>query len=91
MNHRFQTLDTILNRVDITAGEQAVERIKETVRRTYRPEVIGDIGAFGALFEMPTGYRRPVMVGSTDGVKDYFDLIDHNVAALAKALGAPSR
>src|SRR5213079_1382951 len=45
-----------------------VERIKEKIRRTYRPEVIGDIGSFGALFAMPTGYRDPVLVSSTDGV-----------------------
>src|SRR4051794_26879232 len=54
--------------VNIDAGEQAVERIKDKVRRTYRPEVIGDIGSFGALFAMPTGYRHPVLVSSTDGV-----------------------
>src|SRR4051794_28252926 len=54
--------------VNIDAGEQAVERIKDKVRRTYRPEVIGDIGGFGALFAMPTGYRHPVLVSSTDGV-----------------------
>jgi phosphoribosylformylglycinamidine cyclo-ligase len=54
--------------VNIEAGAQAVERIKEKVRRTYRPEVIGDIGGFGALFAMPTGYRHPVLVSSTDGV-----------------------
>ena len=54
--------------VNIDAGEEAVERIKDKVRRTYRPEVIGDIGGFGALFQMPTGYRHPVLVSSTDGV-----------------------
>src|SRR3954468_2682739 len=54
--------------VNINAGEQAVERIKDKIRRTYRPEVIGDIGGFGALFAMPTGYRHPVLVSSTDGV-----------------------
>jgi len=54
--------------VDIGAGEEAVERIKDKVRRTYRPEVIGDIGGFGALFRMPQGFREPVLVSSTDGV-----------------------
>src|SRR4051794_33498615 len=54
--------------VNIDAGEQAVERIKDKVRRTYRPEVIGDIGGLGALSQMPTGYRHPVLVSSTDGV-----------------------
>ncbi len=55
--------------VDIAAGEQAVERIKEKVRSTFRPEVIGDIGGFGGLFAFgPDRYRHPVLVSSTDGV-----------------------
>ena len=55
--------------VDIAAGEQAVERIKEHVRSTYRPEVIGEIGGFGGLFAFPSGrFRDPVLVSSTDGV-----------------------
>ena len=55
--------------VDIAAGEEAVQRIKEKVRSTFRPEVIGDIGGFGGLFEFAQHrYRRPVLVSSTDGV-----------------------
>ena len=55
--------------VDISAGEAAVERIKEKVRSTFRPEVIGDIGGFGGLFAFEAArYRQPVLVGSTDGV-----------------------
>lgn len=55
--------------VDIEAGESAVERIKEKVRRTFRPEVLGDIGGFGGLFAFdPSKYRHPVLVSSTDGV-----------------------
>jgi phosphoribosylformylglycinamidine cyclo-ligase len=55
--------------VDIRAGEEAVERIKEKVRSTFRPEVIGDIGGFGGLFGFdPKGFRHPVLVSSTDGV-----------------------
>lgn len=55
--------------VDIAAGEQAVERIKPLVRSTYRPEVIGDIGGFGGLFDFSLhDYRRPVLVSATDGV-----------------------
>ena len=55
--------------VDIAAGERAVERIKEKVRATFRPEVIGDVGGFGGLFAFaPDRYRQPVLVGSTDGV-----------------------
>jgi phosphoribosylformylglycinamidine cyclo-ligase len=55
--------------VDIAAGEEAVERIKDKLRSTFRPEVVGDIGGFGGLFEFPQHrYRHPVMVSSTDGV-----------------------
>jgi phosphoribosylformylglycinamidine cyclo-ligase len=54
--------------VDIAAGEAAVERIKDKVRSTYRPEVLGDIGGFGGVVAMPAGYRDPVLVSSTDGV-----------------------
>ena len=55
--------------VDISAGERAVDLIKDKVRSTYRPEVIGDIGGFGSLFAFPQDrYRDPVLVSSTDGV-----------------------
>jgi phosphoribosylformylglycinamidine cyclo-ligase len=54
--------------VDIAAGDEAVRRIKDKVRSTYRPEVVGDIGGFGGLVTMPEGYERPVLVSSTDGV-----------------------
>lgn len=55
--------------MDIEAGDRAVELIKEKVRSTYRPEVVGDVGGFGSLFAFPAGrYRDPVLVSSTDGV-----------------------
>ncbi|MEO9223698.1 MAG: phosphoribosylformylglycinamidine cyclo-ligase [Acidimicrobiales bacterium] len=55
--------------VNISAGDEAVERIKDKVRSTFRPEVIGDIGGFGGLFAFPSHrYRQPVLVSSTDGV-----------------------
>ena len=55
--------------VDIAAGEKAVELIKEHVRSTFRPEVIGDIGGFGGLFAVDwKRYRDPLLVSSTDGV-----------------------
>ncbi|RFA30430.1 phosphoribosylformylglycinamidine cyclo-ligase [Alkalilimnicola ehrlichii] len=55
--------------VDIDAGASLVERIKDDVRRTQRPEVLGGLGGFGGLFELPLGrYRRPVLVSGTDGV-----------------------
>ena len=55
--------------VDIDAGEELVERIKPAVRRSMRPEVLGGIGGFGALVEVPLDrYRKPVLVSGTDGV-----------------------
>ena len=54
--------------VDIDAGDELVERIKPVVRRTHRPEVLAGIGGFGALVEIPPGYRQPVLVSGTDGV-----------------------
>jgi phosphoribosylformylglycinamidine cyclo-ligase len=55
--------------VSIAAGEEAVARIKERVRSTFRPEVVGDIGGFGGLFAFDSnGWRQPLLVSSTDGV-----------------------
>lgn len=54
--------------VDIDAGEELVERIKDPVKRTTRPEVIGGLGGFGALTRIPQGYKEPVLVSGTDGV-----------------------
>jgi phosphoribosylformylglycinamidine cyclo-ligase len=55
--------------VDIDAGEELVERIKPLVRRSMRREVLGGIGGFGALVEVPLDrYRKPVLVSGTDGV-----------------------
>src|SRR5437868_13273020 len=54
--------------VDIDAGDALVERIKPLARRTARPEVLAGIGGFGGLFEVPQGYRHPVLVVGTDGV-----------------------
>lgn len=55
--------------VNIDAGEELVERIKPHVRRSMRREVLGGIGGFGALVEVPLDrYRKPVLVSGTDGV-----------------------
>ena len=54
--------------VDIDAGDELVERIKPAARRTLRPEVLGGLGGFGALVELPARYRQPVLVSGTDGV-----------------------
>jgi phosphoribosylformylglycinamidine cyclo-ligase len=55
--------------VDIEAGDALVDRIKPAVKRSMRREVLGGIGGFGALVEVPLDrYRQPVMVSGTDGV-----------------------
>jgi len=54
--------------VDIDAGNEVVERIKPLVKRTFRPEVMGGLGGFGALFDLSGKYREPVLVSGTDGV-----------------------
>ncbi|MCR6650801.1 MAG: phosphoribosylformylglycinamidine cyclo-ligase, partial [Cellvibrionaceae bacterium] len=47
---------------DIDAGERLVDRIKSVAQRTRRPEVLAGLGGFGALFELPKGYKEPVLV-----------------------------
>ncbi len=56
--------------VDTAEGARAVERIRKAVRSTYRCEVIGDIGGFGALFDASAfkQMRQPVLVSGADGV-----------------------
>ncbi|WP_047195824.1 phosphoribosylformylglycinamidine cyclo-ligase [Caldimonas brevitalea] len=54
--------------VDIDAGDALVDRIKPLAKRTLREGVLGGIGGFGALFEVPKRYKEPVLVSGTDGV-----------------------
>ena len=54
--------------VDVQAGREFVQRIRQQVESTFRPEVIGGIGGFAGLFELPQGYTAPVLVSGTDGV-----------------------
>lgn len=55
--------------VDIDAGNYSVKLIKDSVKATYRPEVLGDLGGFGGLFALNSGkYKEPVLVSGTDGV-----------------------
>ncbi|MDD5295647.1 MAG: phosphoribosylformylglycinamidine cyclo-ligase [Rhodocyclaceae bacterium] len=54
--------------VDIDAGDALVERIKPFAKKTMRPEVLGSIGGFGALFEISRKFKEPVLVSGTDGV-----------------------
>jgi len=68
--------------VDMDAGDSLVERIKPHARRTLRPEVLGGIGGFGALMELPKKYKEPVLISGTDGVgtklKLAFELNKHD-------------
>jgi phosphoribosylformylglycinamidine cyclo-ligase len=72
--------------VDIDAGDALVQRIKQVAKRSHRPEVMGGLGGFGALCEIPAGYREPVLVSGTDGVgtklKLAMDLGVHNTIGI---------
>jgi phosphoribosylformylglycinamidine cyclo-ligase len=72
--------------VDIDAGDALVERIKPLARKTMREGVLGGIGGFGALFEVPKKYREPVLVSGTDGVgtklKLAFELGRHDTVGI---------
>ena len=78
--------------VDIDAGDAVVDRIKDVVSSTKRPEVLGGIGGFGGLFALDTmRYQAPVLVASTDGVgtklevarlMDRFDTIGIDLVAM---------
>lgn len=54
--------------VDVEAGRAFVDRIRQVVSSTHRPGVLGGLGGFGGLFELPSGYQSPVLVSGTDGV-----------------------
>ena len=54
--------------VDVEAGYESVNLIKEDVKKTAIQGVLGSIGGFGGLFEVPKGYENPVLVSGTDGV-----------------------
>ena len=55
--------------VDVTAGYEAVKRIKPMVESTYIPGVMGTLGGFGGMFAPDmTGMKKPVLVSGTDGV-----------------------
>ncbi len=69
MNLQAQGLSYKDAGVDIDAGDALVDTIKPYVKRTQRPECLGNIGGFGGLFEVPVDrYAKPVLVSGTDGV-----------------------
>src|SRR6266496_3039597 len=72
--------------VDIDAGDALIERIKPFAKRTLRPEVIAGIGGFGALIEIGSRFKEPVLVAGTDGVgtklKLAFELARHDTIGI---------
>mgnify|MGYP006213514525 CR=1 FL=1 len=55
--------------VDIDAGNELVERIKPSLKKTDRPGVLSAIGGFGGLFDLKAaGFKDPILVAATDGV-----------------------
>ena len=68
------------------AGDALVEQIKPFAKRTMRPEVMGGIGGFGSLFEVPKKFSNPVLVSGTDGVgtklKLAFQLDKHDTVGI---------
>ena len=72
--------------VDIDAGDALVENIKPFAKRTMRPEVLGSIGGFGALFELSKKFKEPVLVSGTDGVgtklKLAFEMNKHDTVGI---------
>ena len=54
--------------VNIDAGNTAVDKIKPLVQSTFSPQVLTGLGQFAAFYELPQGYKQPVMVSCTDGV-----------------------
>ncbi|OKH36416.1 phosphoribosylformylglycinamidine cyclo-ligase [[Phormidium ambiguum] IAM M-71] len=72
--------------VDVEAGRAFVDKIRSLVNKTHRPEVIGGLGGFSGFFELPSGYKQPVLVSGTDGVgtklKIAHDLNCHNTVGI---------
>lgn len=78
--------------VNLEAGYESVERIKKHISATNRPGVMGNIGAFGGMFDLASlGYKQPVLVSGTDGVgtklklafmMDQHDTIGQDVVAM---------
>ncbi|MDJ0384258.1 phosphoribosylformylglycinamidine cyclo-ligase [Streptomyces sp. G-G2] len=79
--------------VDIEAGDRAVELMKEWVKKTRRPEVLGGLGGFAGLFDASAlkRYERPLLASATDGVGTkvdiarrlgVYDTIGHDLVAM---------
>jgi phosphoribosylformylglycinamidine cyclo-ligase len=60
--------------VDVEAGRAFVDRIRNSVEATHRPEVVGGLGGFGGICRLPAGMRKPLLVAGTDGVGTKLEL-----------------
>lgn len=60
--------------VDVDAGRDFVDRIKSSVEKTHKSEVVGGLGGFGGCIRIPKGYESPVLVSGTDGVGTKLEL-----------------
>jgi phosphoribosylformylglycinamidine cyclo-ligase len=60
--------------VDVEEGYRAVDNYKASAKRTMIPGVLNGLGSFAGLFEMPAGYKEPVIVSGTDGVGTKLDI-----------------
>src|SRR5690606_30252725 len=77
--------------VDLEAAARTLDLIAREVESTYTPGVLKGLGAFGGLFELPAGLRRPVLVASTDGVGTKVMLAARHAAGLTTAATGPDR
>lgn len=60
--------------VDVEEGYRAVENYKTSAKRTMIPGVLNGLGSFAGMFEVPQGYKEPVIVSGTDGVGTKLDI-----------------
>ena len=60
--------------VDVEEGYRAVDKYKEHAKRTAIPGLLTGLGSFNGMFEIPKGYKNPVMVSGTDGVGTKLDV-----------------
>ena len=67
-NRISDELNYLSSGVDIEAGNSLVSDIAKITKRTSRPEVLSNLGGFGALCEIPKNYKHPILVSATDGV-----------------------
>ena len=60
--------------VDVEEGYRAVNKYKDHAKRTMIPGMLTGLGSFAGMFEIPKGYKNPVMVSGTDGVGTKLDV-----------------